>query len=111
MAHGTTGVPPNALHGDRFWGLEEEEREHLIEYVRTNIIKSKPLKQSRANGDELQEGVIVYIAVEDKEKRNLDATNWEGPFEIGRRRGDLIEVLERKGLEYHISRVKVAKKM
>jgi len=111
MAHGTTGVPPNALHGDRFWGLAEEEREHLIEYVRTNIIKSKPLKQSRANGDELQEGVIVYIAVEDKEKRNLDATNWEGPFEIGRRRGDLIEVLERKGLEYHISRVKVAKKM
>ena len=55
MTHGTTRVAPNALHGDRFWGLSEtEEIENLVTFVKENILKAKPVKPSRANGDELQ---------------------------------------------------------
>ena len=109
MVHGTTGVAPNAFHGDKFWKLTEEERENLITYVNNKIIMSKPRIKDRANGGELQPGVRVFIAVEVKEKRNLESRNWEGPFTIGARHGDVVEVEERKGMTYHISRLKVAK--
>ena len=80
MGPQATGVAPNELHGDKYWDLSEEERESLIAFVDNNITKSKPKGRDRANGDELQTGVRVYIAVETKEKRNLEARNWEGPF-------------------------------
>jgi hypothetical protein len=53
-------------------------------------------------------GVKVYISVETKEKRNLEAVNWEGPFTVIERSGDLVEVEERKGYKYHIARLKLA---
>jgi hypothetical protein len=109
IRHSTTGVAPNELHGDKFWGLEEEDRERLVQYVREAIVKAKPRGVDRANGEELQIGTKVYIAVDSKEKRNLEAVNWEGPFRIVNRKGDLVEVEGRKGLEYHISRIKIAK--
>jgi hypothetical protein len=107
IRHSTTGIAPNELHGDKFWGLEESDRENLIQHVRNEIVKSKPRGVDRANGEELQEGTRVYIAVESKEKRNLEAVNWEGPFTILRRQGDMVEVVERKGFEYHVARLKL----
>lgn len=106
MVHGITGIQPNALHGDRFWGLSETERESLLRYVTENIVKAKPSRATQINKDELKEGDIVYISVEEKEKRNLEAVNWDGPFTITLKRGDLVTVRERPGLEYHISRLK-----
>jgi hypothetical protein len=108
MRHSATGVAPNELHGDKFWGLEETDRQLLLEFVKNNILKSKPKGPDRANGEKLQVGAKVYIAVDTKEKRNLEAANWEGPFTIQVRRGDMVEVTERKGLEYHIARLKLA---
>ncbi len=81
----------------------------MIEFVRDNIINSKSIRKDRANGEELQPGVRVLIAVESKEKRNLEAKNWEGPFTIVARHGDVVEVEERRGLTYHISRLKLMK--
>jgi hypothetical protein len=106
MVHGTTGIQPNALHGDRFWNLSETERESLLRYVTENIIKAKPSRPTQINKDDLRVGDVVYISVQEKEKRNLEAVNWDGPFTISLKRGDLITVRERPGLEYHISRLK-----
>lgn len=110
IRHSTTGMAPNELHGERFWGLEEDERDRLISHVRDAIVKAKPRRVDRANAEALQVGVRVYVAVETKEKRNLEGVNWEGPFTIIRRRGDLVEVRERQGYEYHVSRLKLAVK-
>lgn len=90
--------------------MTEDQRDRLINYVRENIIRNTPRKVDRANGEVLQKGVRVYLSVETKEKRNLDAVNWEGPFTIYERRGDTVELEERRLLTYHISRLKVANK-
>lgn len=108
MPHGTTGVAPNEFHGEKFWRLTEEERGTLIAFAKENISKKKPIKKDRRNGDEVIPGTQVYISVEKKEKRNLDATNWEGPFRVSDRSGDIVEVDERRGYKYHIARLKLA---
>ena len=109
MRHGTTGVAPNEFYGERYWNLTAEQRENLTNFVKENIIRSKRTVVDRANGEMLQPGVRVYIAVDSKEKKNLEARNWDGPFTIMRRQGDVVEVEERRGLTYHISRLKLAK--
>ncbi len=82
MSHGTTGVPPNILHGDKFWGLTDVEQQELMQFVRGKIIASKTERVERSNGEALQVGIRVFIMADSKEKRNLEVKNWEGPFTI-----------------------------
>ena len=49
------------LDGGKYWSLSEKEREQLIAFVHNNIIKSKPISKDRANGEEFQPGVRVFI--------------------------------------------------
>ena len=87
--------------------MSEEQRDNLIQFVRDNIVKNKRLKIERANGDKLSIGILVYVSTENKEKRNLDAVNWEGPFTITDILGDEVLLKERPGLSYHKSRLKL----
>ena len=108
IRHSTTGLAPNTFYGERYWSLPESEREKLVEFVKGNICKNKGTKPNRANGEEVIVGVQIYIMVESKEKRNLEAVNWQGPFTVIARVGDYVEIEERRGYKYHISRLKLA---